>query len=172
MDKKLLDIYTDYLISQNQYATATGLSRLLDGDISHDQITRFLHREDLSSKHLWQYVKPEIRKHEQEVGGVFIVDDTIEEKPHTDENDTVCWHYSHTKGRCVKGVNILSGMIRFGDFALPITFEVIRKDLYFCDLSDRKEKRRSNISKNELFRKVLLHYYHRDTEPQRMGLNL
>ncbi len=155
MDKKLLDIYTDYLISQNQFATATGLSRLLDGDISHDQVTRFLHREDLSSKHLWQYVKPEIRKNEQETGGIFIVDDTIEEKPHTDENDTVCWHYSHAKGRCVKGVNILSGMIRYGDFALPIAFEAICKDLYFCDLSDRKEKRRSTISKNELFRNML-----------------
>lgn len=41
-DKKLLDIYSDYLIAQNQYATATGLSALLDGEISHDQITRFL----------------------------------------------------------------------------------------------------------------------------------
>lgn len=155
MDKKLLDIYTDYLISQNQFATATGLSRLLDGDISHDQVTRFLHKEDFSSKHLWQYVKPEIRKNEQKKGGVFIVDDTIEEKPYTDENDTVCWHYSHAKGRCVKGVNILSGMIRYGDFALPIAFEAIRKDLYFCDLSDKKEKRRSRISKNELFRGML-----------------
>ena len=55
MNGKLLDIYTDYLISQNQYATATGLSKLLDGDISHDQVTRFLHREELASKQLWQY---------------------------------------------------------------------------------------------------------------------
>lgn len=151
----MLDIYTDYLISQNQFATATGLSRLLNGDLSHDQVTRFLHKEDLSSKHLWQYVKPEIQKNEQKNGGVFIVDDTIEEKPHTDENDTVCWHYSHAKGRCVKGINILSGMIRYGDLALPIAFEAIRKELYFCDLVDRKEKRRSSISKNELFRNML-----------------
>ena len=56
MHKKLLDIYTGYLISQNQYATATGLSRLLDGDLSHDQVTRFLHRDELTSKDLWQYV--------------------------------------------------------------------------------------------------------------------
>ena len=31
----LLDVYTDYLICQNQHATATGLSQLLDGLISH-----------------------------------------------------------------------------------------------------------------------------------------
>lgn len=155
MKKSLLDLYTDFLVIQTHQATATGLSHLLDGDISHDQVTRFLHKEEFSSKDLWKYVKPEVRKHEQEKGGVFIVDDTIEEKPHTDENDTVCWHYSHAKGRCVKGINILSCLVRYGDFAVPVAFEAIRKDVYFCDLKDRKEKRRSSISKNELFRKML-----------------
>ena len=36
MNKELLDLYTDYLIIQNGHATATGLSALLGGDISHD----------------------------------------------------------------------------------------------------------------------------------------
>jgi hypothetical protein len=31
----MLDIYTDYLICQNEYATATGLSELLDGEFAH-----------------------------------------------------------------------------------------------------------------------------------------
>jgi len=38
----VLDIYTDYLICQNKYATATGLSDMVDGEISHDKVTRFL----------------------------------------------------------------------------------------------------------------------------------
>ena len=38
---KILDLYTDYLISQNKYATSTGLSSLLEGSISHDKITSF-----------------------------------------------------------------------------------------------------------------------------------
>ncbi len=29
----MLDLYTDYLISQNKYATATGLSNLVDNEI-------------------------------------------------------------------------------------------------------------------------------------------
>ena len=149
-----LDIYTDYLICQNKYATATGLAEILPGDMSHDRITRFLRSQDLTSIDLWSYVKPTVRSHENQ-DGVLILDDTIEEKPYTDENDTVCWHYSHAKGRCLKGVNILSGMIRYGDFALPIAFEAVRKDLHFCDLNDKKEKRRSSISKNELFRDML-----------------
>jgi len=46
MDKKLLGLYSDYLLSQNNYATARGLSGVLDGEISHDKITRFLKAED------------------------------------------------------------------------------------------------------------------------------
>lgn len=99
MPEDLLDIYTDYLISQNQYATATGLSALLDGQISHDRVTRFLNNNQFNSKDLWLYIKPEIHRHEEEKGGVLIIDDSIEEKPYTDENEIICWHFSHAKGR-------------------------------------------------------------------------
>ena len=85
--EKLLDIYTDYLISGQHQATATGLSLLLDGQVSHDKITRFLNNNQFGSKDLWQYVKSEVRKQEQEKGGVLIIDDAIEEKPYTDENE-------------------------------------------------------------------------------------
>nr|WP_129556690.1 hypothetical protein [Piscirickettsia salmonis] len=50
MNKELLDIYSDYLISQNHYATATGLSDLLEGSISHDEVTRFLNKNHFGSK--------------------------------------------------------------------------------------------------------------------------
>lgn len=155
MDKKLLDIYSDYLIAQNHYATATGLSDLLQGQISHDRITRFLNGRVASSKELWEYIKPEIRKIEQNIGGVLIIDDTIEEKTYTDENDIVCWHFSHTKGRCVKGINILSSLIRYDDIALPIGYEVIMKDLNFCDVKTKKEKRQSSTTKNQHFRALI-----------------
>ncbi|MFN6383155.1 MAG: IS701 family transposase, partial [Pseudanabaena sp.] len=39
MDRKFLDLYSDYLISSFGKVTATGLSELLDGELSHDQIT-------------------------------------------------------------------------------------------------------------------------------------
>ncbi|MDR2756464.1 MAG: hypothetical protein LBC20_12220 [Planctomycetaceae bacterium] len=39
MDDRL-DLYTDYLLSSVGRTTSTGLSRLLDGYLSHDQITR------------------------------------------------------------------------------------------------------------------------------------
>ena len=54
----MLDIYSDYLIAQSHKATATGLSSLLEGSISHDQVTRFLNQNEFNSRDLWQYVKP------------------------------------------------------------------------------------------------------------------
>ena len=37
-----LDLYTDYLLSSTGPTTTMGLSRLLDGALSHDHITRWL----------------------------------------------------------------------------------------------------------------------------------
>mgnify|MGYP001476658139 CR=1 FL=1 len=42
MSSSLLDLYSDYLISSFGQTSATGLSRLTDGAVSHDRITRFL----------------------------------------------------------------------------------------------------------------------------------
>jgi hypothetical protein len=39
---QILDLYSGYLIASFNVATATGLSELLDGALSHDQISRFL----------------------------------------------------------------------------------------------------------------------------------
>ena len=42
MKKADLDLYTDYLLSTFGASTATGLSAMVDGEVSHDRITRFL----------------------------------------------------------------------------------------------------------------------------------
>jgi SRSO17 transposase len=155
MNKEMLDIYSDYLIAQNQYATAVGLSDLLEGQISHDKITRFLNGEERGSKELWKYVKPKVRKIEEDKGGVLIIDDTIEEKMYTDENKIICWHYSHSKGRCIKGVNLLSCLARYGDIAFPIAYEAICKDVLFSDVATKKIRRQSSINKNQMFRSMI-----------------
>ena len=61
-------------------------------------------------------------------------DDCIEEKPYTDENEIMCWHYSHSKGMHVKGVNLLSCIVQYGDVSLPIGYEIVHKDVKFSDL--------------------------------------
>ena len=49
-------LYTDYLISSNGYATAKGLSAMTKNEVSHDQITRFLSKNEFTSKELWKRV--------------------------------------------------------------------------------------------------------------------
>jgi hypothetical protein len=150
----MLDIYTDYLICQNKYATATGLAEILDDEVSHDKISRYLRFQNLGSKELWQYVKPYVQERSSS-DGVLILDDTIEDKPYTDENEVNCWHYSHAKGDVVKGINILTCMVRYGDFSVPIGYEVIKKDIRYCDVKTKKERRKSSVSKNKLFRDII-----------------
>jgi hypothetical protein len=66
-----------------------------------------LSRTEKTSKDLWLNVKPLVRKHESD-DGCLIFDDRIIEKNYTDENDLICWHYDHSKGRSVKGINLLT----------------------------------------------------------------
>jgi hypothetical protein len=154
MDKRKLELYTDYLIGNYGYATATGLSAMVDGAVGPDRITRFLSERQYTSVDLWLTVKSAVRQMEQE-DGVPIADDTIAEKLWTDENEVVCWHYDHTKGRLVKGINLLNMLYHSRDVSLPVAFEVIRKPLLFCDLDTRQLKRASLMTKNELMRDMI-----------------
>jgi hypothetical protein len=153
MEKNLLELYSDYLISSFSYTTSTGLSNILDGRISHDKITRFLSREQYGSKELWQLAKPIIRKIESP-DGVLIFDDSIEEKPYTDENDIICWHYDHCKGRSIKGINFLTALYYNQGMSIPVSYQIIAKTEIEVDESG-KHKRKSPKSKNEYYREML-----------------
>jgi hypothetical protein len=154
MDIKLLELYSDYIISSFGQITATGLSRALEGSVSHDKITRFLSQKELDSRQLWKLVKPVVRKHEQE-DGVLTIDDTIEKKPHTTESELICWHHDHQSNRSVKGVNIINYVYSVEDTSLPVGFDVIKKPIKFCAVKTKKEKRRATVTKNELTRNQL-----------------
>jgi hypothetical protein len=153
-DKALLDLYSDYLISSFGQTTGTGMAELLGGSMSHDRIQRLLSKQDFTSADLWQIVKPHVRAIQQ-TDGVLIVDDSIAEKPYTDENDIVCWHYDHAHDRQVKGINFLSALYHSQDISLPVGFRVVAKTDYYTDKKDGKTKRRSPVSKNEHYQSLL-----------------
>ncbi len=154
MNKEILDLYTDYLISSFGPTTATGLSKLMAGEISHDQVSRMLASPKTTSKEWWLMVKPQVRKIEQ-ADGLMILDDSIEEKPYTDENEIVCWHYDHSKGRAVKGINFITALYSAQEVTLPIGFEIVSKTEQYLDQKTGKEKRRSKTTKNEHARQML-----------------
>jgi hypothetical protein len=63
------------LLSTFGQATATGLSAMVNGEMSHDQVTRFLSEREYTSKDLWLQVKSTVRHIERD-DGVLIFDDT------------------------------------------------------------------------------------------------
>lgn len=154
--ENLLDLYSDYLISSFGQTTATGLATLLNDQVSHDQITRMLARKPQTSTDLWKIVKPHVRQMQSD-DGVMIVDDSIAEKPYTDENDIVCWHWDHAQNRAVKGINFVSLLYHSQAVSLPVGFALIAKTEHYVDKKDGKEKRRSPTSKNEHYRTLLEH---------------
>ncbi len=158
INRKLLDLYTDYLISSFSLATATGLSELTDKVYSHDTITRFLSSKEFTQKTFWkQIVKPALREIENEEG-VIIIDDTIEEKPHTKENEIICYHYDHSKSRSVKGINIINFLYHSevnSSLSIPLAFKAISKTEEYIDKKSGKLKRKSSVTKNEIVRERL-----------------
>ena len=154
MKRNILDLYSDYLLSSFGQTTATGLAQLMEGTISHDQVTRMLSSPKMTSKEWWRLVKPQVRLVEQEEG-VLIVDDSIVEKPYTDENEIICWHFDHTKGRTVKGINFVTTLYYAQDVALPVAFEIVSKTETYIDEKTGKEKRKSKHTKNDRYRWML-----------------
>src|SRR5258706_1222267 len=152
--KELLDLYSEYLVSAFGQTTGTGLAKLMDGAVSHDQIQRFLAGEAYTSADSWQIVKGHVRAMQSE-DGVLIVDDSIAEKPYSDENDIICWHYDHAKDRMVKGLNFVSVLYHANGLSLPVGFALVAKTEYYTDKKDGKQKRRSPISKNQSYQTLV-----------------
>ena len=154
MKTDYLELYTDYLISGNSYATATGLSAMMNNDVSHDQITRYLSSNEFDSKTLWKKVKKTVREIESD-DACLIFDDTIQEKKWTDESEMMCWHFDHTVGKSVRGVNMLNALYYSNSISIPVAFEIIKKPIEYSDLKSKKRKRKSEITKNKLMRNMI-----------------
>jgi hypothetical protein len=133
-----LDIYTDFLLVSCGATTATGLSRVLP-EISHDRITRFLSQETLTDKNLWNIIKPIVRQ-VQSQEAVLIIDDTIQEKPYSDGSELITWHFDHSLGRTVKGVNLLSALYLNQDVSIPVAFELVQKTQLTTNPKTGKDK--------------------------------
>jgi len=154
----ILDLYSDYLLYSKGQTTATGLSEVLEGELSHDKITRFLSKEYFDEKTLWKKTKKLVRAFETEEA-CLIFDDTIIEKPYMDENEIICWHYDNKEGKAVKGINLLSSFYsseKTGQvLRVPIGFRLIEKTEEYIDEKSGETKRRSPITKNEMMQEMI-----------------
>jgi hypothetical protein len=153
--KNLVDVYSDYLIAVPGLSTATGLSAMLNNEISHDKITRMLSSGIIDSIFLWKSVKATCHEISSE-DGLLIIDDSIEEKKYTDKSELMCWHYDHSQGKTVKGVNFMTALYHNYDMSVPIGVEFVKKTKPFVDRKGNLIYK-SERNKNEMYRDLLRH---------------
>ena len=151
--ENFVDLYTDYLITSSSYTTSTGMASMLN--IKHDNITKELSDGLYDSTFLQSKAKPYVREFSQSKETVILsFDDSIQEKKYTDESELNCWHFDHTVGRSIKGVNFLIALVEVAGMRLPCAVEFIIKDKFETIEKTGKQKRVCSKTKNELFRKM------------------
>ena len=116
------------------------LAEVLGGAFAHDAVNRFLNREAFSGQNLFEEARPLLDLD----GGTLSVDDTVLDKPSSEEGKTelVGYFWSGKHGRVVKGVCLV--MLLYTDpqgISLPVNFRLV----------DKAEAK----TKNELFREMV-----------------
>jgi len=109
--------------------------------ISHDSVNRFLERERFEPKDLFDEEKIKINLH----GGVLSVDDSVLDKPYSDQKkmDLLGYYWSGKHKRAVKGLNIVT--LFYTDIkgvSVPVNYRI-------CDKVSGK-------TKNDHFKEMLL----------------
>lgn len=96
--------YCQYLLSSQINYTLTNLADHLE-TISHDQINRYLRREKLTPRLLWEQVQPVILQKEN---GYIIFDDTVLDKRYSEDIELTRRQYSGNEHRVIKGIGLVN----------------------------------------------------------------
>jgi hypothetical protein len=144
----------DYVLSGSSVVSAVDLSEVVDGRFSHDQVSRMLSSGEVNDKTLYQKSKAFLREGEAKGVVSLSFDDSIAEKPYSEVNGVVNWHYDHTKGFTVKGINFVSALYSDDEVSVPLSLQVVEKELLY---SAKKQQWEWQIkrSKNELFQQMV-----------------
>jgi hypothetical protein len=138
--KCTLEHYTAFLLAEPQSAGCVRLAEVAGGAFAHDAANRFLNREAFSGKDLFAEASPLLELE----GGLLSGDDTVLDKPYSQEGKTelVSYFWSGKHGRAVKGVCLVT--LLYTDpkgVCLPVNFRLV----------DKAEAK----TKNELFREMV-----------------
>ena len=135
-----LEDYTAFPLAEAQSAGCVRLAEVSGGQFAHDAANRFLNREEFSPRDLFEEMRPLIVLED----GILSVDDTVLDKPHSQEGKTelVGYFWSGLHGKAVKGINLVTLFYgEVGGMRVPVNFRVV----------DKVEGQ----TKNELFRELV-----------------
>jgi hypothetical protein len=138
--KCTVEHYTAFLLAEPRGAGCVRLAEVAGGEFAHDAANRFLNREAFSGRDLFE----EARSLLDLEGGTLSVDDTVLDKPYSQEGKTelVGYFWSGLHGRVVKGLCLVTLLyIDLKGVRAPVNFRVV----------DKAEGK----TKNELFREMV-----------------
>ena len=121
-----LEHYTAFLLAESQSAGCVRLAEVSGGEFAHDAANRFLNREEFSPKDLFEEARPLIEL----TGGTLSVDDSVLEKPYSQEGkvDLVGYFWSSKAGGAVKGLCLVT--LLYTDLqgvCAPVNFRLVDK---------------------------------------------
>jgi hypothetical protein len=96
--------YCQYLLSSQINYTLTNLAEHLE-TISHDRINRYLRKEKLTPRLLWENVKLLSQVHEN---AYVIFDDTVLDKRYSEDIELARRQYSGNEHRVLRGIGLIS----------------------------------------------------------------
>ena len=134
------ELYTSYLLSDPCYTSCTRFSDIMS-TISHDSVNRFLERERFEPKDLFDEEKGKVNL----LGGTLSVDDSVLDKPYSDQNktDLLGYFWSGKHKRAVKGLNLITLFYTdINSISVPVNYRI-------CDKSSGK-------TKNDYFKEMLV----------------
>ena len=134
-----LDLYTKFLIANQNKYSGVELSKTAVNQLSHDVVSDWLFGEKFESKDLWPYVKGIVEKDK----GYLIVDDTVLDKRFSRKNELVSRHWSGNEHRLISGIDLVNLVWTDGEKCIPTDYRIYQ--------SEKEGKR----TKNEHFRDML-----------------
>ncbi|MBK2297321.1 transposase [Francisella philomiragia] len=131
---------------------------MLDNVVKHDSFSRMLKLGNYGSTYIWSKAKT-VLKSLKDTTKILSLDNTIIHKPDSKVNEVVNWFYDHSKGRAVKGINLISALLHTPTANIPVGFELQTKDQLVVEQDKHgndRFKRKARYSINQLARKFVL----------------
>jgi len=143
-------LYVQFLIAAQSNFSCSELGKVSPGSMAHDAPTRSLKRGKLTPAILWKNV----RAHIEVSAGYLIADDTVLDKPRSQDINLVHWQYSGTHHDVVKGIGLETLLWTGKDNEhIPVDYRVYDKD------TDGK-------TKNQHFQDMIRSALHRGFSPE------
>jgi putative transposase len=139
--------YIQFLIAHPNRVSCTEAQAC--SGIAHDAYTRLLARASQQPETLWQEAQPFVRKDR----GILVIDDSLQEKPHTEHTELVHWQWCGKK-RCVRpGVGLQTLLWTDGVRLIPCDYRLFNAPV-------------DGLTKNDHFQSLLATAKGREFKPE------